>query len=57
MLTQIRILKEKKATTTTSKFPVRMPREIVVPLTKIVKADQGRELQDMIDLVGTESLR
>ncbi|XP_032200195.1 non-histone chromosomal protein HMG-14-like [Mustela erminea] len=27
-----------------------MPREIVVPLTEIVKADQGRELQDMIDL-------
>ena len=41
MLTYINVLKEKKATTNTSKFPVRMLREIAISLTAIVKVEQA----------------
>lgn len=40
MLTYIIVLKEKKATTMTSEFPVGMAREIVISLTEIAKAQQ-----------------
>lgn len=41
MLTYINVLKEKKATTKTSKFPVRMLRETAISFTAIVEVEQA----------------